>query len=284
MERTYGGPVHVHGVGNGSSGGQGGAVGGGPGGGRKKPDKEKTTPAIRYDASVYFKEPEHFGDCRICHTLTTEGETRGLFTNHLSNYATGCPSFINMTAERRKSVALKAQFCLRCFHPEVVYSKSHDKECIFASGKKKNAYSCTNMSCREQLWLCLTHKAQNRKAMDKFKQDLTKKGLQLSPHHVHAKIPLLNRAMLRQSDLGQGGQQYKDPVGGAIKKLKRKGNAPSEVIDVLSGETMFMFFGLKGRTRSLDTFIDNGCNSVMRHTCARRTLCNRWGWWSYSPG
>ena len=102
LEKTYGGPVQVQGAGSGPGGGQGV----GHGGGSKKHDKEPTTTTIRYDASVYFKEPEHFGDCRICHTLSTEGETRGLFTNHLSNNATGCPFFINMTAERRKSVAL----------------------------------------------------------------------------------------------------------------------------------------------------------------------------------
>ena len=48
------------------------------------------------------------------------------------------------------------------------------------------------MSCKEHLWLCLTHKTQNRKAMDKFKEDLAKRGLRLS---YVAKASLQKRAM-----------------------------------------------------------------------------------------
>ena len=238
----------------------GGAVGlsAGGGGSKRVEVKEVASAAVRYDASIYFKEPEHFGDCRICNTLTTEGETRGLFNNHLSNYATGCPAFIKMTAEKRKSIAIKAQFCLRCFHPEVVYTKSHDKDCIFATGKRKNAYSCTNMSCKEHLWLCLTHKAQNRKAMDKFKEDLAKRGLRLS---YVAKASLQKDNVPGQTALH--GEQSKDPVTGAIKKLKRKVKAPGQVVDIPVGDPMFMFFGARGRTRSLNTFFDRDCSHAV---------------------
>ena len=83
LDNTYGGQLAA------SGGGAGGVGGGGGGGNARKVEKGVASAAVRYDASVYFKEPEHFGDCRICNTLTTEGETRGLFTNHLSNYATG---------------------------------------------------------------------------------------------------------------------------------------------------------------------------------------------------
>ena len=208
---------------------------------------------MRYDASVYFKEPEHYGDCRICTTLTTEGESRGLFSNHLSNYATGCPHFIKMTAERRRTVATKAKLCTRCFHPDVVYSRSHDQDCVFGTGKRRNAYSCSNMSCKEHLWLCTTHKTQNKKALDKFKEDLARRGLQLT---YIAKSPYLKRALPGQSRPDCG--QCKDPVAGAIKKLKRKSKDP--VVDVPEGDPMFMFFGAKGRTRSLNLFFDHGCS------------------------
>ena len=256
LDITYGGHAAS------ASGGGGGHGGGHSGGGNaRKVEKEVANAAIRYDASVYFKEPEHFKDCRICNTLTTEGETRGLFTNHLSNYATGCPAFIKMTAEKRKDIAVKAHFCVRCFHPEIVWSKSHDKECMFGSGKRKNAYSCTNMSCKEHLWLCLTHRNQNKKAMDKFKEDLAKRGLRLS--YIAAQAPLMNRTTAGQTTPGCG--QCKDIVAGAIKKLKKKIKPPTEVIDIPTGDPMFMFFGIKGKTRSLNTFFDRGCSHcVMR--------------------
>ena len=71
-------------------------------GGTKK--SQQSTDNVKFDASVFFKEPETFNDCRICNTLSTEGVTKNLFVNHLSNYATGCPNFIQMTVEKRKSI------------------------------------------------------------------------------------------------------------------------------------------------------------------------------------
>ena len=85
--------------------------------------------------------------------------------------------------------------------------------------------------------------------MDKFKEDLAKRGCQgLPPEEGHARQAALH------------GEQCKDPVTGAIKKLKRKVKAPGQVVDIPVGDPMFMFFGAKGRTRSLNTFFDQGCS------------------------
>ena len=208
----------------------------------------------KYDASVFFKEPQTFNDCRICNTLSTEGITTNLFVNHLSNYATGCPNFIQMSVERRKTVSRKAKFCSRCFHPDTVWTKAHEKECTFSQGKRRNKYSCSNLSCKDHMWICVVHRSQNKRAMEKFKFDLAKKGLNLAygvQVHLHP-----------EEKSGHFGTQVKDPVAGAVKKLKRS-LKNAAVVDVPIGDPMFMFFGANGRTRPLNTFIDNGCSHAV---------------------
>ena len=240
------------GAGPGGGGGHGTAAGDGAVGGKTG----QYSDLGRYDASVFFKEPETFEDCRVCHSLSTEGITNNLFSNHLSNYVTGCPNFIRMSAEKRKAISIKSKFCMRCFHPDLVWTKDHDKECVFATGKRRNAYSCKNLSCKEHMWLCTTHRAQNKKAMDKFKLELSKRGLQLS---YGVKVPLLKVGQHRGN---QCGPVQPDPVAGALKKLKRS-LKNSTIVDVPDGEPMFMFFGAKGKTRSLTTFLDNGCSHAV---------------------
>ena len=240
------------GAGPGGGGGHGTATGDGAVGGKTG----QYSDLGRYDASVFFKEPETFEDCRVCHSLSTEGITNNLFSNHLSNYVTGCPNFIRMSAEKRKAISIKSKFCMRCFHPDLVWTKDHDKECVFATGKRRNAYSCKNLSCKEHMWLCTTHRAQNKKAMDKFKLELSKRGLQLS---YGVKVPLLK---VGQHQGNQCGPVQPDPVAGALKKLKRS-LKNSTIVDVPDGEPMFMFFGAKGKTRSLTTFLDNGCSHAV---------------------
>ena len=90
------------------------------------------------------------------------------------------------------------------------------------------------------------------------KEDLAKRGLRLS---YVAKASLQKDNVPGQTALH--GEQSKDPVTGAIKKLKRKVKAPGQVVDIPVGDPMFMFFGARGRTRSLNTFFDRGCSHAV---------------------
>ena len=77
----------VGGAGSDAGNGAGGGAGNDSGGGRKQDKTVQYSDLARYDASVFFTEPETFSECRICNTLSTEGETNNLFSNHIINYA-----------------------------------------------------------------------------------------------------------------------------------------------------------------------------------------------------
>ena len=99
-------------------------------------------------AELFFRPARRFDECRICvHLSATSTAHSDLFENHLSNCATGCPKFMEATTELRKNLAKKVKLCSQCFHPEVIFSPPHLKECVFA--KKKNKYSCTADGCKE---------------------------------------------------------------------------------------------------------------------------------------
>ena len=117
---------------------------------------EKKTPN-KAIAEVFFRPARRFEECRICvHLSATSSVHQDLFEGHISNYTTGCPKFMEATSEVRKTLVSKVKLCSQCLHPDVVFYAAHKKECPF--NKKKNKYSCTFESCREHMWICLTHK------------------------------------------------------------------------------------------------------------------------------
>ena len=127
---------------------------------------------------IHLKRATRYNECRICVHLSATGSHSDLFENHVSNFPTGCPKFIEASAELRRSLITKIRICKQCFHPDVVVTKEHYNECTVK--KKKHAYSCTNSNCKEHMWICLMHRTENRKSMDKFKHNLQKFGLNLA--------------------------------------------------------------------------------------------------------
>ena len=64
------------------------------------------------------------------------------YEDHISNFVTGCPQFIDMDMAARLKLATEIKLCHRCFHPDVMYSKDHDKQCTVVV-EKKHSFSCT---------------------------------------------------------------------------------------------------------------------------------------------
>ena len=75
-----------------------------------------------------FKKPQRYDDCRICGALETEGES-GLYEGHLSTWPTGCPKFIQMSADERDDVVFKGRFCRSCLSPEAIFTSKQLNEC-----------------------------------------------------------------------------------------------------------------------------------------------------------
>ena len=65
-----------------------------------------------------------------------------LFENHLSDYPTGCPKFIEATPELRKSLVAKIKFCRQCFNPAVIFTRDHIDSCPVKN--RNNMYTCKN--------------------------------------------------------------------------------------------------------------------------------------------
>ena len=209
---------------------------------------KKQDPSLRVTVEVFFRTPETHAECRVCVHLSATGQNHpDLFENHLSNYATGCPKFIEASTEFRKTLVSKIKLCKQCFHPDLIVTREHYNECPF--NKKKNNYSCQNKYCKEHMWICLTHKGDNKQAMEKFRQELQKKG--------H------NLAMTTDMSL-QVNQTNPLKLTQAVKKLKkaekRKGG---EVVPVPEGQPLFLFHATQGKTKPVMTFYDTGCSHAV---------------------
>ena len=206
------------------------------------------TPPIKVTAELFFKSPQKFEECRICvHLSATKKNHQNLFENHLSNYATGCPKFVEATMEMRRSLVDKIKICPQCFHPDVVFSQGHLKECLFSEPMKKNAYSCTK--CKTHMWICLVHRQDNSKHMDKFRYDLQRRGQNLG---------------FTSYDHQQAFQSDPHAFNSAFRKIRRtEKKKTGEIVPVPDGEPLFLFHGAKGRTRAVNVFYDSGCSHAV---------------------
>jgi hypothetical protein len=74
---------------------------------KKRADPPKVT------AELYFRQPKRYEECRVCvHLSATSNNHPNLFDNHLSNYPTGCPKFMEATTEVRKILSALSAFIL----------------------------------------------------------------------------------------------------------------------------------------------------------------------------
>ena len=209
----------------------------------------KKTTSQKPTADIFFKSPQTFENCRIClHLLTMPGNHSNLFEGHTSNYPTGCPKFVEATMEKRRSLVEKIKICPQCFHPDIVYTKDHLKECAFTKSKK-NAYSCSVLSCKTHMWICLVHKQDNSKKLDKFRTDLRRKGMSLG------------YTSIEHIDGFQANPQAFNTAARKLRRTEKKKGA--EIVPVPDGEPLFLFHGAQGRNRPVNIFYDNGCSHAV---------------------
>ena len=118
---------------------------------RPSPDKSSSNSNV----FVSYNPPKRDPDCRVClHLRDVLGKTpapsTSFFEGHLSNYITGCPQFVAMDMSERFKIIREVKICEKCFHPEVTYSREHEKECSVK--EKKNSFSC--VKCNRHSWIC----------------------------------------------------------------------------------------------------------------------------------
>ena len=143
--------------------------------------------------------------------------------------------------ETRRTLVDKVKLCPQCFHPDVIFEKSHLQSCAFSKPKKKNKYSCSNFSCKVHVWICLTYKTDNKRQFEKVRNELQQKGQTLGfTSHDPRIVTEINQSTFNA----------------AVRKVRRSEKKMSvEIVPVPEGEPLFLFHGAQGRNRPLNTFM-----------------------------
>ena len=210
----------------------------------------KSTSSIGSSAHVSFAAPKKNDNCRIC--LYLQGQpnrsSQPLFDKHLGNLPIHCPCFISLKMSERRRIAIKAKLCIYCLHPEVEFSSDHGKACKEAKRKTKSSFTCSSANCSCHYWLCTNHSEDNRNKLRDAAKNLDRHGLKLT---FHGTFTLSN--------------SYSAEVKSASQALEDQ--VDKELLPVPDGQPLFMFFGAKGKTRSIMCFFDSGCSRFVMREC-----------------
>ena len=225
--------------------------------------------------------------------LENQGETLGLFENHVSDFATGCPKFAAMTIDQRMVIARDAKYCVNCMAKDVKFSFQHNRECSVK--KKKGLYSCKKSSCLLHMWLCSKHLSDNREQLEKFDRQLqAKAGIRLTfismknlpKESLHVEIPPgadcpgvepRPGSPLAHCSLSDRG------IKQAVRKLHRlnKKRDPGVItVSPPAGVPLFLFQPIEGLDGPVNVFYDKGCSDACFRTGVpgvklRGTLLNK---------
>ena len=212
----------------------------------RRPPKATSTGS----AHLSFPGPKKHDTCRICLYLQSQSNHNhsDLFEKHLGNLPIHCPKFITMKMGDRRKLAIKAKFCVYCLHPDIEFSQDHIKSCKEAKRKNKSSFTCQSSNCSCHFWLCTNHHEDNKNKLRDAAKGLEKHGLRLAFHGVvgltASSSPLLESAA-----------------------HSLESQVDKEMLPVPNGQSIFMFFGARGKTRSLMVFFDNGCSRFIMREC-----------------
>ena len=214
---------------------------------------------------ILYKGPQRSPACRICKKLEAKGDTAGLYENHLGNYATGCPRYAALTTEERMDITRQAKICLRCLDPKATWVfKDGHKDCQ-VSKTKKNRFSCTNSNCSWHSWICTHHKAENSDLLNKFVDEMSKKGITFVFHstrlgpQVTVDVPdLPNNPVFHTRDTSKDLTREQ-----AVEKLRKLTPQNVRLDTEPKGFPMFMFGAAEGKSRPVNILYDSGCSDCL---------------------
>ena len=199
------------------------------------------------------QSPFEFAECRICLLVSSNTGFESdvtLFEGHIGNFPTHCPVFMSFSVSKRRAAASKINICTQCLDPKIKFTKDHLNDC--AATKKDQFYTCKSTGCKSHLWCCVKHKdaGSNKKALENESKRLKSKfGLDFSH------ITVYNAQTCRE---------HGESFDKAVKTLqKAAADAGKELIPAPEGNALFLFFGAKGKTRCLNTFMDSGSSGVI---------------------
>ena len=183
----------VGGGGGGSRGGVDGRHGGGADGrygGRRDNGSNRRKPSYHPEAAVAFNPARRHEQCRICNQLNVEGDTVGLYDGHTHDVAGGCPRFVAMGQKKRSEIVKKVKLCNSCLDADFVMRPGvvHDS-CPVKINQKKPFYSCLKKDCMLHYLVCLHHKNENSKKVERSKGYWSRMGVTFSYHSSNPSKP-----------------------------------------------------------------------------------------------
>ena len=233
---------------------------------------------------VSYNPPKRDPECRVClHLRDVLGKTpapsTSFFEGHLSNYITGCPQFVALDMSERFRIIREVKICEKCFHPEVNYTREHEKECSVK--EKKSSFSC--VKCNRHSWICKNHKEQNKAKLNKFQKDYREKhklklvfavvlpssadlptarvispSTATEPSSSQSSVELaVNSNNANSVDIGTA-KAFR-----AMKKRLKANGFKGEINPPPIGEPMFLLFGAQGRHHPVNIMFDNGCSHAV---------------------
>ena len=218
------------------------------------------------DQANVFNPPQPLPNCVVCSEVQKNKQVNTQLL-HLSNHATGCPSFIEMSMDERVSVRRALNLCQYCLQSN---SPNHETRCMVLKKKRRNEkseYTCKNQLCYWHMWLCSKHKHTNKDSMENKAADIqSKAGYQLvhlfSSQNLTAPPTYLPHTSYMPADSPPPVKVPDRVLKVAAKKLRKSSDGPVEVVPIPDGAPMFMYQPLRGKTKPVNAFYDSGCSNA----------------------
>ena len=248
--------------------------------------KKDNTHGNNSSTQVSFNPPRRNSSCRVCCHLSEVEKASPVtgttfYEDHLSNFATGCPQFVGLDMSARLKLANAIKLCHKCFHPDIEYTREHDKECSVVVDKK-HSFSCSK--CKMHSWICKYHKGDNKAKLDKYKKEYREKHKLRLVFTASTPAPPEPRIPVQQVDSesvgptlacgragpqsvnfngeGDSGAAYSANLQAMKKRLKQAG-FKGRIIPPPIGEPMFLFQPIQGKDKPVNTFYDIGCSHAL---------------------
>ena len=232
--------------------------------------------------------------CRICKALEAQGDTRDLYEDHANNKADGCPRFMTtMTTPERRRILNIAKMCMFCLDPVFVKKSPAHRHYRCPAFEKPQSYTCKGENCRVHYLVCEKHFDENkekRKQNDKFWESRKKKFIHSTSHlSIIPSSVSTTPSSVSTGDRGRSDEVILDLLAAPTNKpqVSQPGAVHNHRVDLglqeageklkkiargafvrplPSGEPLFLFSYVDGKTRELFCFMDSGCSHVIWKT------------------
>merc|ERR1711884_379259 len=214
----------------------------------------------------FFKNGIRDEKCRICKCLEEAGQTENLYEDHFAPYPAGCPRFAQMSTLQRKEIVDLARICIFCLDFKYVHRVGvQHPNCPAFKGPV--FYSCQNQSCKLHYLVCDEHEDDNKEKLERTSRLWSNRGKVFS--HVVSVIcssPSISLSSTLTSASVPQPTVFNSVINGTLKVASDKLKSLAKgvpVDDLPSGDPLFMFSFIPGKTRPLNVFWDQGCSHLL---------------------